>query len=631
MAIINVGPTRKYTGLQAAFNDSVSGDTLLIDEGIYYGRIDMRYKYVNLIGNTKYPGLGKVILTQDNIGDPPIYLHDIGGSPTVYIENIKFLYKIGDDTSSINDIPINIYNCWHLSLFFNRCTIDVTQWWPYFIHSNTTLRRASFHNCILIWQQDTDWDGNGSDELGEGTRNTLFDFNKSIVSRSLEIIDPSRVRWPCGLQLDRNVLNTSNTTGDLDNLWRLFGNLDREYYASKTGVSAGQIFSLYTTFSVAKKITRVAYWTHVASQVGKVELFASNDEVSWDSLNVDADSANDFRVIPFYNPVPYKYFRLDITCQSTTVTLTKYVMLEEGNDFMGHDYKIFPGKEGYGPHYGTPKLSLPTQYYFSGDVTDLTSDNLMLDTVTFNPYDKSPKVSLSSDKKIATVSSSNKYFNYGVRTTLDRNEGKWYWEFDAKSHDRDSRVGLGTKDAALDIALGGDNYGWGYNPRTGDVFNGGISLNEIDVSGSNDIVGIAYDAYNGKIWFSINGQWQLSGNPATGENPTCQVNAKLFPMASLKSVSSYSTTVEFITAKEDLNYDIPEGFKWYGTSLIWRIKAINADTNELQGYTHSDPVDSSYHLTTTYSGLHFLICEDASEAPIYNDLLLGRMTPEVWI
>ena len=38
-----------------------------------------------------------------------------------------------------------------------------------------------------------------------------------------------------------------------------------------------------------------------------------------------------------------------------------------------------------------------------------------------------------------------------------------------------------------------------------------------------DINGVAFDADGGKLWFSHNGTWQASGNPATGANPAFTV------------------------------------------------------------------------------------------------------------
>ncbi|NBW20800.1 MAG: hypothetical protein EBR82_73840, partial [Caulobacteraceae bacterium] len=35
----------------------------------------------------------------------------------------------------------------------------------------------------------------------------------------------------------------------------------------------------------------------------------------------------------------------------------------------------------------------------------------------------------------------------------------------------------------------------------------------------NDVIGVAVDMDSGKIWFSKNGVWQASGDPATGSNP----------------------------------------------------------------------------------------------------------------
>ena len=69
--------------------------------------------------------------------------------------------------------------------------------------------------------------------------------------------------------------------------------------------------------------------------------------------------------------------------------------------------------------------------------------------------------------------------------------------------------------------LGRDTDDYGYHGVNGDILNNSSS-NSGDSYGdtytSGDYIGIAVDATNNKIYFSKNGTWQNSGDPAAGTN-----------------------------------------------------------------------------------------------------------------
>ena len=70
-----------------------------------------------------------------------------------------------------------------------------------------------------------------------------------------------------------------------------------------------------------------------------------------------------------------------------------------------------------------------------------------------------------------------------------------------------------------------------------------------------DVIGIAYD--NGKIWWSKNGTWQASGNPATGANPGLtgwNVYGDLYPYC------GYSSTFSGNFGQQPFTYTAPTGF-----------------------------------------------------------------------
>lgn len=634
MTVINVGPTRAYTTINNAYKSASSGDVLLIDEGTYNEHLKLDSKWVHLIGNTRNPGAGKVIIQRIDAEDEVLYFYRISGNPTIYIEGIKLNWVPYTNTSTSNDQPITFYECWSIHVVFNRCIIDASNDWYYIFDSNNSaLESMKLYNCRFNYKIDSDWDSNGNyDQFDRNNGRVRIDMRKCILPYMIEQASANTPVFPNGQQY--NLANNSNTTSDFSSQWKLFSASYYEYAELNSPVS-GQTYYINSDLGSSKIVTKFGFCVYSnESYIGDVWLEASNDQLSWVTLRTWPDG---YRTSEVYldilnNNIAFQYYRFAIESTSTNnIWLSAFILLEKGNDDPFFDYVQPPGKYGYGPVFGEFIYNTPNQYYFSGNVNDVILDNTLIDTVTFNSSDKASQVSLSNDDHRASVSTSYKYSDYGVRATTSRNTGKWYWEYYIVSSTYgENRLGVSLSASSLYEPLGTDSFGWGYEERTGYIYNNSVVMASGPVLEVGDVLGIAYDAYNGKIWFSVNGVWILDGDPENGLNPTIEIQADLFPTVTLNSSSSSASTVDFITAVSSLNYDIPTGFIFYGTSVIWRIKAINADTNAFVSHTYSDPRDGSYELFTTYSGEQFLICEDAAEPPNYNDLLLGRMTPEVW-
>lgn len=635
MAIINVGINRAYTTIMAAYLIAADGDVLLIDEGLYEETLDFYGKWVNLIGNTKNPSAGKVVIQQLATGSKVLYFHNITSDPTIYIEGLKINYApvVAGDASS-NTQPVHFLSCGETCVVINRCIIDASfgGYWV-FNSGGTGLSTLKLYNCYFNYKLISEWGANGTDDQFERNGLTVkVDMQKCVLPFMIVQTAASNPAFPNGQQ--HNVANISNTTApdflDLEYVFTVYRQ-ERAYVSTPT---IDQEYYISTDLGSAKFITYFGIQAdYLYDKAGRIELMGSNNLSDWDSLYVWEDADLRLNLKPLYPTTAFRYYKVGITATASDyLYIGGYILLEEGNDEIFFDYVEVPGKEGYGPAYGEFLYPIPTQYYFSGTISDSLSEGAFVDTVTFSTQDKAPYVTLSEDNHRATVSTTYKYTDYGVRATVARNTGKWYWEYLIVSSKYNlCRLGLGLSNASLYAPLGSDVFGLGYDQKTGYVYNNDVVVAETgQTAAAGDIVGVAYDAYNGKIWFSVNGVWLLGGDPVNGTNPTVEAQADLFPMVTLNSSSLVGSSIDFITNPDDFTYTIPNGFNYYGVSAVWRIKAINADTNELMGETYSDPKDNSYTLFTTYSGAHFLICEDIVAPPNYNDLILGRMAPEVW-
>ena len=633
MSFINVGPKRAYTSINTAIYTAADGDTILLDEGTYDEEVYLNYRHVNIVGNTKNPHHGKVKIRRlsSSTADQSLYVRG-GYNKTFYFEGIHFVWSKADDADPDYSEMILFENCDGATMIFNRCIIDASFYFEYVFDSNSDVDKIRLLNCRLNYKPVTEFYGNIVYFFDKAADYLLYDIRKCVTPYEVNITYKRYPESPNGAHI--NTLPDATISGGWSNVSNLF-DFDYDTYCSLDGTTVDQPYYLYVEYDEPKIISRWMYYINNWSlnHAGKIKVQASINNIDWIDTpsSYTRDDHYEMEAFATQLTVSYKYYRLEVIAVTSSIQLHSLVFLEKGNDNFQFDCVTLPGKVGYGPAYGDYFTSIPTKYYFKGTVYDPVSDNNVVDTVAWSPSDKSNAISLSNGDHRATVQTIDKYTDYGIRATVSRKTGKWYLEFKSSSTYGLCRVGLGTYQTSIDHALGYDSYSFGYEHKTGYIYRNNVVIVEGPPCNNDDIIGIAYNAYDGKIWFSCNGQWFLGGNPVSGDNPTIEVQADLYPMASLQSSATAAATVDLLIDTPSLNYDIPEGYSFYGTKVIWRVKAINAVTNDLEGWAYSDPLDSSYEVFTSYSGSHFLICEDADEDPVYNDLLLGRLIPEEFV
>lgn len=145
-----------------------------------------------------------------------------------------------------------------------------------------------------------------------------------------------------------------------------------------------------------------------------------------------------------------------------------------------------------------------------------------------------------------------------VGSTIPKSYGKWYWEV-TSDFGAGNYIGIGTEQASLTHYLGTDIYGYSY-VHTGQKFHDDVYTDYGDVfnlyTGGN-IIGIALDMDNGKIWFSNEGIWQAGGNPVTGVNEAFSgLVGPIFPMCSL----GHAGRLTINSGQNSFFWDAPSGF-----------------------------------------------------------------------
>jgi len=126
-----------------------------------------------------------------------------------------------------------------------------------------------------------------------------------------------------------------------------------------------------------------------------------------------------------------------------------------------------------------------------------------------------------------TQSASNNAKRFGASGTMGANAGKWYWEVKLHS-DSDANIAMiGIVSSTAATTLVSDNYypgyssdSWGYYDNDGNKYNDNSNSSYGDSYAANDIIGVAMDLDNNKLYFAKNGTWQDSGDPTSGATGT---------------------------------------------------------------------------------------------------------------
>ena len=115
---------------------------------------------------------------------------------------------------------------------------------------------------------------------------------------------------------------------------------------------------------------------------------------------------------------------------------------------------------------------------------------------------------------------------YGVPSTFGFEKGKWFYEYKCTTITSWSQVGLMSSKPAggyndiYSTYVGDNSGGVALNSGNGDIYQNGSSGTTWFSGGlsAGDIIGVAIDADNSKIYFSKDGVWGNSSDPVAGTN-----------------------------------------------------------------------------------------------------------------
>jgi hypothetical protein len=173
-------------------------------------------------------------------------------------------------------------------------------------------------------------------------------------------------------------------------------------------------------------------------------------------------------------------------------------------------------------HSGNGNNWTANNFTTSGTGTDVMSDTPTTNYATFNPLHRftasngnySPAL---SDGNL--VVSGPTYQGIG-RSTIAMSSGKFYFEATITYIDPDALVGIYKEPFGEGTVFWQQTTQVAYYSGTGTVRTpGDTTVQTYSTYTTGDVIGVALDLDNGKVFFSKNGTWQGSSDPAAGTNP----------------------------------------------------------------------------------------------------------------
>ena len=212
---------------------------------------------------------------------------------------------------------------------------------------------------------------------------------------------------------------------------------------------------------------------------------------------------------------------------------------------------------------------------------DQSTDTCTNNFATMNPLDNYLQAHAFSDGNL-TVTTTNASQSYNTSSIL-LTSGKWYVECKPVSGGSEPEIGVANKmvllNAGNNAQLSYNANGYGYRASDpGTVwYNGEYVTNALVAYANGDIIGIALDLDNNKLYFSKNGTFANSQDPTNGTN-------------AVSIVDPASTGIGgYVFAMNENFNDQNKVFSWNFGSPSYAISSGNTDGNGYGNFEYAPP------------------------------------------
>ena len=227
---------------------------------------------------------------------------------------------------------------------------------------------------------------------------------------------------------------------------------------------------------------------------------------------------------------------------------------------------------------GTDSSGNGNNFTVNGTLTqnvDTPSNNF----ATMNPLTKGVSASAYPTFANGNTTITNTVRQHGF-SSLGVSSGKWYTEFKITSGATSSVTGI--SDGSYTTYLGHGTGDYSYRGSDGTWYNNQSATSYGSALSDNDIVGVALDLDNNKLYFSINGTFQNSGDPTSGATGTGAISISAPATGFYHFATGNILTSGTITAQSNF------GQGYFGTTAV---ASANADDGGLGAMEYDVPAN----------------------------------------
>ena len=231
-----------------------------------------------------------------------------------------------------------------------------------------------------------------------------------------------------------------------------------------------------------------------------------------------------------------------------------YVYLAIGDDEIGSDEDCL--------------VDVPNAVTADADATDTTGGYQRGNYATINSLDSHSDLALSNGNLEFDKTGTNGYGFY--KSTIGLSSGKWYAEFTMGGEKQNVGITLASHPVNNSTyAESGTNSGVVYYSHNGYKYGHGSAAVYGETFADGDVIGIALDLDNSKVYFSKNGVFQNSGDPVGGANPAQSGLSGTYVFAGHSNNTSNTTmSGKWNFGQMRFKYPMPSGYAAVNTTAL---------------------------------------------------------------
>jgi len=264
----------------------------------------------------------------------------------------------------------------------------------------------------------------------------------------------------------------------------------------------------------------------------------------------------------------------------------------------------------------TENCTLPITLNSGSDVTD-DIFNHMNAAISYAKLSEGNNYYHAADHRTVYAQNTGEKIAAGSFSDVALYHGRYYFEFEIVKVNGTANDTFGIVPFLSDFThYPGQNVGeYGYRTTDGTVRSDGSVLVTYDTAHEGDVIGVAVDLINRKLYFAINNIWQNNSDPSKGKNAAA--SGIIGPFVPAVSVYNDNDVITLNSSPNSFKYVPPEGYEQGCYEITTKYNLAYTDNNEINSLVWG-----------TYSSFGENICKITDDNKIKLSIAdLGASTP----